>query len=77
MSFLELVRVHLVNDIYIEFVNNFMSEVYYALYGGPSPRLFPECNNLLQMIPDSSVGYWFLYENHNGIRIYGFEISPH
>jgi len=47
------------------------------LTGNPPPRSSPETKRVLQLLKQTKVGDWYLYQNHKETRIYGCVLAPY
>lgn len=54
-----------------------MSVVFFVLKNKPNPIMLPQGKLLLQLIVDTRVGVWFLFEDHTKIRLDGAEVEPY
>ena len=54
------------------YIDEFMSTLYFLMYGNPLPRVIPEMVDELHPIGFSPKVDWFLFEDHTIIRVYGF-----
>jgi len=47
------------------------------LTGNCPPRIRLEIKRVLQLSKQTKVGYWYMYQNHIEIRIYGCQLAPY
>lgn len=62
---------------YKDFIDCFVHPVINMLTSSIQPRIIIEIKRILQLEKNSKVGYWYLYQNHIEIRIYGCELPPY
>lgn len=77
VDWLPLVRRDPQNAGFIVYIYGLMKIIYFFIHGDSHPRIMPDYKSLLQIIPKSSVGDWFIFEGHTLIIIYGFEGEPY
>lgn len=58
------------------FVFKIISKAHLVLFDSLSPRISIELKTHLQLSLDTRIGYWYLFENHTILRVYGFEEEP-
>ena len=59
------------------FINRVMDRTYYILFGSLPPNIYSGLKKALQLIPNTRIGDWYLFENHKNLRIYGFKEEPY
>jgi hypothetical protein len=64
------------NVEFSQYVDQFMSKSYQIIYNQYPPRIFTECNKLLQLRLDIRVGDWYVFEHYTEIRIYACQLDP-
>lgn len=62
---------------YKDFIDSFLYPIMNMLTSKTQPRIGPEIKRVMQLAKKSKVGYWYLYQNHTEIRIYGCELAPY
>ena len=56
---------------FLHFMDKFISQVYLLIYEEKIPRVFQELQQCLHPTTELYVGYWILYKDYTGIRVYG------
>jgi hypothetical protein len=58
-------------------INQFYHPVVSMLSGRPKPRINDEVQRILHLLDHTKTRYWYLYQNHTEIRVYGCELAPY
>jgi len=61
---------------YSELIDLFMHQTSTLLIGAPPPKITGDMKKILQLSKQCRIGDWYLYHNHNEIRIYRCELCP-
>ena len=62
---------------YTDFSDLFLHLAMNILYKVEQPRVNEEMKRILQLLEENKMGYWFLYEKHTDIRIFGSNLLPY
>ena len=61
------------NEGMFSFINQIMSRAYLIFFCSLHPMIPNELKTHLQLMPDTKIRDWFLFEKHTIIRVYGYE----
>ena len=66
-----------IDNEFFKYMNLLMLEVYKVFFQNKFPRLLREIQDTLHFSPNRKIGVWFMLEEHNIIRVYGFTHEPY
>jgi len=73
----DIIRIDARNEGLYYFASSFPSIVYSIINSSLAPALLPKVQYFLQVSKDVKVGYWFSFQDHVEIRLYGAEFEPY
>lgn len=62
---------------YKDFIYSFVYLIMNMLTSNTQPRISLDIKRVLQLAKNSKVGDWYLYQNHNEIKVYGCQLAPY
>lgn len=72
-----LIQKHSIVFSYKELIDSFVHLVVNMLSSSSQPKISDEIKRVLQLSKNCRIGYWYLYQDHTQIRIYGCHLTPY